>query len=359
MIAFIVRDCRVIRLTRRLRRNVRRVGRASQTLIFAACFCLLQPLGDRGAREVARASAPSPETQQNPAAPREAQAPPSRLLAETLARVKPTAIRDSLERLLKFPTRHTRSPQNVEAAAWLRDQFKSLGYEDVAFHQFKLGDLTRSNVVCVKPGSADRKKVLIVCAHYDSRTEDLDDAQSPAPGADDNASGVSVLLETARVVREIPTATTIYFVAFSGEEQGLVGSSAYARSARAAKLPISLVINIDMVGHPADPARPAVIIEQDVGNARRENDAPSRAFAAGSVRAAGVTRLATKLGPIYGSDYMPFERLGISCIGLFDGADNQPFYHKGSDVIGTVDTAYSADVCRLLLATILDVDGKL
>ncbi len=342
-------------LWRRYRPNETRVRRWTGLVWIVVCLSMIAPRGGRGASS----GRPSRESQAPAAKADLAQAPLSRSVEETIARVKQPAILASLERLVKFPTRHTRSPHNLEAAAWLRDQFKGFGYADVSLHDFKLDDLTRSNVVCVKTGTGSPKKVLIVCAHFDSRTEDLDDAEARAPGADDNASGVAVLLETARVVREVSTSATIYFIAFSGEEQGLVGSSAYARSAHEAKLPISLVINLDMVGHPADPARRLVIVEQDLGNARRENDAPSKAFAAVMVRAAGVTRLATKIGPIYASDYMPFEKLGLPCIGLFDGADTEPFYHKGTDVIGTVDAAYCAEISRLVVATILEVDGKL
>ena len=150
----------------------------------------------------------------------------------TMLKVEPSRLRSSLERLVGFPTRHTLSPQNVAVAHWLRDEFRGMGYGDVTLHDFRIKDSTRHNVVCSKTGTEKPERVLILCAHYDSRTTDLLDARSSAPGADDNASGVAVLLEAARVLRDLETGWTIRFVAVSGEEQGLVGSSAYAHDAR-------------------------------------------------------------------------------------------------------------------------------
>ena len=134
-------------------------------------------------------------------------------------------------------------------------------------------------------------KVLLIGAHLDSRTKDVEDARSPAPGADDNGSGVAALLEAARVLRGIESRWTIHFCAFSGEEQGLIGAAAYAQRVHKEGLPVELVINMDMVGHPEDPQRPVIIVERDIGNRRKENDAKSRAYAERMSRVARFTKL--------------------------------------------------------------------
>ena len=75
------------------------------------------------------------------------------------------------------------------------------------------------NIICKKDGNYN--KAILLCAHYDSRMNKKDDYTSRAPGANDNASGVSAILETARILYDVPTEYSIQFVLFSGEEQVL------------------------------------------------------------------------------------------------------------------------------------------
>jgi Zn-dependent M28 family amino/carboxypeptidase len=269
-------------------------------------------------------------------------------------RISPKEIAARLRELTTFSTRHTLSSQHVKAAKWLHSQFQSLGYDDVQFHSYELRGLTRCNVVCMKPGQAKLDPLIIVCAHFDSRSKDLENAESPAPGADDNASGIAALLELARVLKNVRTQASVQFVAFSGEEQGLAGSSAYARHLKEKGQAIDLVLNMDMIGHPIDRAGLSIVVEYDVGNRRPENDAPSRAAAVQMLRAARRTELRAKLGPIDASDYMPFESEGVVCIGVFDGADHEPFYHTAHDCLEQVDVDYCAEVVKLVLMTVIE-----
>ncbi len=187
----------------------------------------------------------------------------------------------------------------------------------------------------------------------------LIDSVSAAPGADDNASGVAALLEIARVLFSIDTTYSLRFAVFSGEEQGLKGSSAYATFANTNGIQIPLLINLDMIGHPENPANPTIIVERDLGNDSATNDAASQAFANQMAQAAtDYTTINTSLGPIYSSDYMPFEHFGYVCIGVFDGADAEPFYHTSSDTLVTVNMGFCTEAIRMVLATILTSAGK-
>ena len=97
------------------------------------------------------------------------------------------------------------------------------------------------------PASADR--VYVVSAHYDSRVTDVLDATSDAPGANDDGSGTSAVIELARVFAARPTEATIVFVAFAGEEQGLYGSTHFAQLARQNGWNIQGVLNMDIIGN--------------------------------------------------------------------------------------------------------------
>jgi Zn-dependent M28 family amino/carboxypeptidase len=277
-------------------------------------------------------------------------------IARVLSAVDPNRLAKDVIALADFRTRHSLSPNNLEAANWLRDQFLAIGYDDVTLHDFTIGGATRHNVVCTKKGAVTPGKHLLIGAHYDSRMSDLSDPASPAPGSDDNGSGSAALVELARVLRAIDPPCSVRFVAFSGEEQGLIGSSAYAAAVHSQGLDLRLMINLDMIGHPDHPTQPTIIVERDLGNAQPGNDAASQA-AADVMAAAALTytSLRPKLGPIYDSDYMSFEHFGYACIGAFDGADRQAFYHSSTDTPDKVDSHFHAEVVRMVIATVLEI----
>ena len=155
---------------------------------------------------------------------------------------------DSLERidraLVGFGTRHTLSTQDdpnrgIGAARdWIKSEFDkaaatSGGRMTVELQSYIQEPASRipvptriTNVMATlrgtDPASADR--VYVVGAHYDSRVSDVLNATSDAPGANDDGSGTAAVIELARVFAPRPTESTIVFVAFAGEEQGLYGS---------------------------------------------------------------------------------------------------------------------------------------
>ncbi|MEU6915068.1 M28 family metallopeptidase [Streptomyces olindensis] len=276
---------------------------------------------------------------------------PERLTAVPVQSVSADALRDTVEALAAFPTRHTFSPFVGPAADEVVHRLTAAGYTDVARRTWTNAGHSADNVICTKPGTQTGGPVVLVCAHYDCRMEDPRDAETRAPGADDNASGVAAVLEIARLLAPVALTSTIRFVAFSGEEQGLWGSSAYAGELRAAGADVQRVVNLDMVGRP--PADGSVTVERDLGNAVPGNDAASAAFAAVLAQAAADhTALPVRLGPIYASDYMPFEARGDVTIGAYEGEGN-PHYHRTTDTPATLDYAYLADVTRAALATLL------
>ncbi len=98
------------------------------------------------------------------------------------------------------------------------------------------------NVVGVVKGRRRQHRVVLIDGHYDSHS-----ASSSAPGADDNASGTSCVLECARVLARQQFDCTLQFAAFSAEELGLVGSNAYAAHFGATGDTLVAMINVDMI----------------------------------------------------------------------------------------------------------------
>ncbi|MGH3714610.1 MAG: M28 family metallopeptidase [Micromonosporaceae bacterium] len=276
---------------------------------------------------------------------------PDKYLATVVELVSQANLEATVNHLASYHTRHSLSAGIGQVADSITAQFQGYGYAGVSSHTYTRNGHTLRNVVCRKPGNGAQPKTVLLCGHYDSRAADLSDATTKAPGADDNATGIALILECARLLRHAELADTLLFVAFSGEEQGLWGSAAYAEALQQAGEPIELVYNVDMVGYP--PPGGAIIVERDMGNAVASNDAAS--VAAGAVvaqLATDYTTLPPQLGPIYASDYMPFEARSYVAVGLFEAGTN-PGYHNVNDTVDKVDFGYLTEVTKLALASMV------
>ena len=260
-----------------------------------------------------------------------------------------------INHLSSYHTRHTLSRFIDDVANWLMTELKNFGYTDVNFHSYVEDRHQLKNVVCQKRGKTD--KVILICAHYDSRMENLNDAEARAPGANDNASGIAVLLEIARILCKVKELNTnIQFAFFSGEEQGLWGSKHYAEYIQENNINLYRLINLDMVGSP--PSR-KVTIERDNNTDPRHNnvhsnDNDSIAFGNIMVNMAGIyTNLQTNLGAMYDSDYEPFEAKGYVVVGVYDEGQENSTYHSTTDLSSGVDMDFVASVAKMVLATIM------
>jgi acetylornithine deacetylase/succinyl-diaminopimelate desuccinylase-like protein len=183
-----------------------------------------------------------------------------------------------MKKLEGFGTRYVLSDQDSltqgigAAQRWILDEFKSYSPRlQVSLDKFtaKKGqriahDVDLANVVAVLPGTIDADRFVIISSHYDSiaarrgpgtpRTDDEgprtpQEVEPVAPGVSDNASGVAAVLELARIMSQYEFDKSVVFIAFSAEEVGLVGSSAYAAKATQQKMQIEAVLNNDIIGN--------------------------------------------------------------------------------------------------------------
>ncbi len=163
------------------------------------------------------------------------------------------------------------------ARRWIFDQFSSFSPRlEVRYDSYKLKkkgriahDVEVHNVVAVLPGKLNPERQFIISAHYDSFAllpratppptnggdvpatdayADLSNRAPTAPGVSDDGSGVAAVLELARIMSQYEYEKTIVFVAFTGEEEGLIGSSLYARKAHKENQIIDGVLNNDIIG---------------------------------------------------------------------------------------------------------------
>lgn len=219
-----------------------------------------------------------------------------------------------------------------------------------------LVDSKVANVVATLKGTNPKdNRIILVSGHLDSRNKDVMDAEGAAPGANDDGSGVAVVMELARVLAQQEFSATIYFVAFTGEEQGLKGATFLADKAKTESWNIEAVLNNDIVGNSNSSetlisnntqmrvfSESIPLAEDERGAAIRrsinsDNDSESRQLAR-YIKETGekyVDHMEVKL--IYrsdrflrGGDQTPFMRNGFTAVRMSEMNEN--FIHQHENV---------------------------
>src|SRR5580700_3655504 len=187
-------------------------------------------------------------------------------LRALLQEVDPNRIKATILRLVQFGTRHTASSQTDPvrgigaATAWVFEQMQAIAVtssgrmtvQKQTFTQPVSSNIpvptTITNVIATLKGNASPERFYVVTGHLDSRVTDVLDFTSDAPGADDDASGVAVVLELARLFATRQFAGTLVFATVAGEEQGLYGSTFMAAQMAAAGNDVQGMFSNDIVG---------------------------------------------------------------------------------------------------------------
>ncbi len=224
---------------------------------------------------------------------------------------------------------------------WLKNKYLSYGYttsqlsEDV----FTYSGATCKNLIVTKIGTVYPNTYVIVCGHYDTIT---------GTGTNDNGSGVTSILEIARLLQNIPTEYSIKFINFSGEEDGLRGSQHYVSTivnGTTPKMNIKLVFNIDEVGGVAGMTNNTITCERDTGNPSA-NNAASNTITNELIKCTQLySPLQTKLSYAYASDYMPFQSNGEIITGFFE-ANETAHAHTTQDLLINMDPVYVYNVAK-------------
>ena len=368
-------------------------------------------------------------------------APADPAIAAAIAHISPDRVRADIEKLVSFNNRSTLSSMETDlppgtginaAADWIFAEFTRIstacgGCLEVKRDDYVepgtpktriLRDTRLQNIYAVLKGTdpAQSRRRALVTGHYDSRNSDTMNTHDPAPGANDDASGVAVSLESARVLSQLKFPSTLVFVAVAGEEQGLNGSRHLARLAKAEGWDLQEVLNNDIVGGdttlgqtgqdkaavrvfsegvPAPATPDQIKLIQTLGE---ESDSPSRELAraiaevsasyfhstehrapyTGNARSNAV-RLVPAFHPVLifrrdrflrGGDHTSFNAEGFAAVRFtewqenFDHQHQTPRVENGTqmgDFLQFVDFAYVADVARLnavALATFASAPGE-
>jgi len=165
-------------------------------------------------------------------------------IIDLIAQVKESYLKENILKLQSYETRY-RWEKQWEAARWIAQKMEDLDY-DAAIQVYDFKDKEWPNVIAKKKGIRDSTKIIVLLAHFDTIS---DDPENHAPGADDNGSGIAILLESARVLKDIDFNYTLTFCFFSNEETGRAGSNYYAAKAKESGLNILAAINFDILGY--------------------------------------------------------------------------------------------------------------
>lgn len=307
-------------------------------------------------------------------------------------RIDASRMKATVEKLSSYPTRNTSSDHLSEAADWVLGEFRKIpGMRvDLMRYDIKQGPRVPSDkqvvqVVATLPGTegsippslggggfGDPSRIVVVGGHLDTINLKADPLTGISPGADDDGSGVALTLELARVMSAKKWRQTLVFVAFSGEEQGLFGSTALAKRARDEAWRIDGVFSNDMVGLSSN----AMGMKDDRHvRVYSEDPTPPPARDSGSREMARYIEFVTR-GKVHGfetklvfrrdrfqrgGDHTPFSLAGFPAIRFVEVFEEFSHQHTDRDLIQFMDFSYLANVARLNLigaSTLADADPQ-
>lgn len=234
-------------------------------------------------------------------------------------------------------SRKYNSVMNPIAAQYIYEKFLSYGLST----RYQYNNATNINVIAKKTGTKYPNKQIIICAHYDDYCNTPPDT---VPGADDNASGVSCVLEAARLTAGFNSEYTLLYIAFDEEEEGLYGSKAYSDSAFAHGDSIIAVFNLDMISYDGNNDG-KFIIYVNPNSANLADDFKS----ANLLYNIGLNPIKTVNANHSSSDHWYFWQRGYKAfLGIED--DFNPYYHTNNDRFFAVNVPYFTKVVKNTLA---------
>ena len=280
------------------------------------------------------------------------------IIIPVLDEINPDTIEYFMQSLQNFGTRYALAPNRFDVADWIKIEFTRFGFSDVVLDTFEIYiapplDTTtlQINVIATIPGLERPDDFYILGGHYDSWVN-IGDPMIFAPGADDNASGSSAVLEIARVMKKVnfESEATVKFICFGCEEFGARGSTAYAENAYNSGMKIKFMLNNDVISYTT----------QAVEN-RSINIWGIPEFEEYKQFSLHNTEKYTILTPIimpthFASDGYSFSRLGIPAIS-FSEAEHNPKMHSEEDIVSNCNIEYCTEIIKVSCATLISIIG--
>jgi hypothetical protein len=332
---------------------------------------------------------------------------PDPAISAAVKSISAADVRSDIEKLVSFGTRSTLSAQDPAAISagrgigaareWLKAQFAAYSKECGGCLEVKTDEFVQEpggripnpttivNVYAILKGSdpEEAKRIVLVTGHYDSRNSENLNATDDAPGANDDASGTAVSLESARALSKLKLRATLIFLTVAGEEQSMLGARHFAKVAKQEGWNIEAVLDDDIVGGDKSPGQDARTVRvfsegvpiaadekrlQLIRSVGAESDSSSRELAryiaeVGNAYSPGVKPLLIFRPDRYlrGGDHTAFNEQGFTAVRFTEYRENFTRQHQNvrtengieyGDLLKFVDFDYVARVARLNALTL-------
>lgn len=237
-------------------------------------------------------------------------------------------------------SRQWNNQSNNKAAQYIYEKFQSFGLQ----MQYNAFNTTGTNVLAQKTGTKFPNQKLIICAHFDDMIS-FGPPSDTVPGADDNASGICAVLETARIFSTLDLDYSVVFAAWDEEERGLYGSKSYADSAFAHGDSIIGVMNMDMIAW-----------DQNNDNKFQITTNEYSLPLANNIYNVSLMYIPILLPQVhvgmYGSDHISFNNRGYAGVSVHeDNNDFCAYYHTIEDKYNTLNKPYMYNIVKVIAAT--------
>lgn len=242
----------------------------------------------------------------------------------------------TINHMQSYHTRRWDSRMVYEVQDWLYDTYRGMGVDTVFLHDFTFVHQdtlreTSDNVIAIQWGQVYPDEYVVCGAHYDSYNKTPGHPDSLyAPGADDNASGTSGIIETARLLSQCKFERSIMYCGWAAEEVGLKGSAVFAKDCADQRLDIVGYFNLDMIGYLEEGHR----LHVNLMYTTRDSLIADYVYDFSHVYYPDMPIWQSWL--VGGdSDYSSFNRNGYAAVHPFEDTHHcSPYIHTTSDVMG-------------------------
>jgi len=327
----------------------------------------------------------SAAAQTAPTAPTIVQAPVDPAITAMVGSVDAKRLQSDEETLVGFFTRNdfseltsTKERGVFAARDWLVAQFNDIAKSSGGRMTVRLDTflqpktpktpraVTESSVIATLQGDAP-EPLYIMSGHYDDCNGDCTDGTREAPGADDNGSATSAVLEAARIMASQHFRGTIVFAIFDGEELGLWGSAHYANELKAAGTSVAADLNNDIIGNSTggdgvhEPNVVRVFGTPDNDSASREVARYIGAIVPQYLDGLSVRQIFRADRFLRGGDQQSFQNDGFPAIRFVEAHENFTHQHQDvrvengvqfGDLLQYIDFDYLANVTRANIASL-------
>ncbi|NPD83568.1 M20/M25/M40 family metallo-hydrolase [Lentimicrobium sp. L6] len=254
----------------------------------------------------------------------------------------------NLQQHVDFGSKEPGTEALVNSFNWIKSSYEEWGYEDISIDTFSYSGNECYNLIITKTGTHYPNKYVIIDGHYDTRN---------GPGANDNGTGTAIVMEIARMLKDIDTQYSVRFIHFSAEEVGLVGSNHYVNHVVVPESHnIKLVFNIDAVGGVNGMTNDIIVCERDESAPNSNNAASAAITDTLSNLMELYSSLNTEISYAYATDYVPFMEEGYVITGLYE-YNETPYAHTPNDNIEHMDMEYFKEVAKGSLGASLYFTG--